>query len=83
MLLGLRFHRADGPLLRDYADRVRRGEFGVNASANTFTQAAIAAETGEPLEVHCSDPMEVVQIAAMYVLHGCRQPVIDELSQPG
>lgn len=79
--LGLRFHRRDAPLLRTLASRVRNGELGENANVNTFEQAARAAESGEPLEVICEEPIEAVQMAALYTLHGCSQPVIEELSQ--
>jgi hypothetical protein len=77
--LGLRFQRTDLQLLRFLAERVRGGELGGQA-ANTFEQAARAAETGEPLEVFCDDPAEVAEMAALYVLHGVSQPVIEELA---
>ena len=80
MRLGLRFDRRDAPGLRAWAGRVRNGELGPDANANTYEQAARAAESGEPLEVYCSDPIEVVQMAALYTAHGFTQPVIEELN---
>ena len=78
--LGLRFDRRDVPRFREWAGRVRNGELGPDASVNTFEQAARAAESGEVLEVFCSEPIEVVQLAASYTVMGFRQPVIEELS---
>ena len=80
MRLGLRFDRRDATRLRAWAARVRNGELGAEASANTYEQAARAAESGEPLEVYCTDPMEVVQMAALYTAHGFTRPVIEELN---
>jgi len=80
MVLGMRFKRTDAAKLRFLASRVQAGDLGKHTSANVFTQAAMAAETGEPLEVHCDDPMEVVQMAALYTRLGISQPVIEELS---
>jgi hypothetical protein len=78
--LGLRFERKDAQLLRFLADRVRNGELGTDANVNTFEQAALAAETGELLEVYCDDPVEVVQMAALYTRLGTAQPVIEDLA---
>lgn len=77
--LGLRFERRDTKLLRFLAERVRAGELGEQA-ANVFEQAARAAESGEPLEVFYADPIEVVQMAALYTVYGVTRPVIEELS---
>lgn len=79
MVLGLRFKRRDARRLRALAAQVRNGELGGEAS-NVFTQAAIAAETGEPLQLHCTDPIEAVQMAAAYIRYGVSRPVIEELS---
>lgn len=79
MLLGLRFHRGDAKLLYTLAARVRNGEMGAQA-ANVFEQAARAAASGEPLELHCDDPMEAVEMAVEYVRHGVTRPVIEELN---
>lgn len=77
--LGLRFAREDVPTLRALAAAVRSGEMG-QQSVNTFEQAAIAAESRQPMIVYHDDPMEVVEMAAFYIGHGCRQPVIEQLS---
>lgn len=78
--LGLRFERGDERRLNELAAQVRAGEMGQQA-AGTFEQAALAARTGEPLEVFCDNPIEVVQMAALYTVFGVTQPVIEELSQ--
>lgn len=77
--LGLRFHQRDIPRLGELAAQIRNGE--MQGSASTYEQAIVSARTGEPLEVYCDDPMEVVQMAAGYVVLGVSQPVIEELSQ--
>lgn len=76
--LGLRFAHRDTKLLRFLASRVRNGEMGGQA-ANVFEQAALAAESGEPLVVYYNDPAEVVQMAAAYIRYGVTRPVIEEL----
>lgn len=78
MKLGLRFAKRDAALLRRLASAVRNGELG-GTGANVFEQAAIAAERQESLEVHCDNPLEVVEMAAAYALHGVTPPVIEEL----
>ena len=78
MILGLRFDRRDVRRLRALAAQVRNGELGGQA-ANVFDQAARAALLGEPLELHCTDPMEAVQMAVAYVRFGVTRPVIEEL----
>ena len=77
--LGLRFDPRDGPLLRGLANRVRSGDLSGQA-ANVFDQAALAAETGQPLELHCDSPIEAVELAAAYIRFGVRQPNIEQLS---
>lgn len=77
--LGLRFERRDTALLYSLAAQVRNGEMGKQA-ANVFEQAARAAQTGEPLELYCHDPVEAVQMAVAYVQHGVTRPVIEELN---
>ena len=77
--LGLRFKRYEAPKLRSLAAAVRNGELGGQAS-NVFEQAARAAESGEPLIVHCDDPIEAVQMAAAYIAHGVERPVIERLN---
>lgn len=78
MLFGLRFERRDARRLRAVEAQIRNGEMGGYA-ANVFAQAAIAAETGEPLELHCTGPMEAVEMAAAYVRIAGVWPVIEEL----
>lgn len=80
-LLGLRFDSRDAKLLRKLEQDVKSGL--IAGSANVFGQAALAAEQGCPLEVYHDDPIEVVQMAAMYIRCGCRQPVIEELHRSG
>jgi hypothetical protein len=79
IVLGLRFKRRDAGRLRALAAQVRSSELGGH-SAKVFTEAARAAELGEPLELHCTDPIEAVQMAAAYVQFGVTAPVIEELS---
>lgn len=79
MKLGLRFDRGDAPLLRSLAAQIKNGEIRGHA-ADVFEQAALAAEHREPLQVHCDDPMEVVQMATLYMRFGVARPVIEELS---
>lgn len=78
MKLGLRFQREDAPLLRFLAGRVRAGDMSGHG-ARVFEQAAVAAENASLLEVECGRPEEVAEMAALYVLHGVRQPVIEPL----
>lgn len=80
MVLGLRFAKQDTRLLRQLASAVRNGELA-GMAANVFEQAAVSADRQEPLEVHCDSPMEVVEMAALYSLHGVTQPVIEELNR--
>lgn len=77
--LGLRFSRQDVLLLRKLADTVRSGEM-TGQSVNVFEQAARAAESGEPMVIYHDDPIEVVEMAALYLRHGCHQPVIEQLN---
>lgn len=81
MLIGLRFAKSDAKLLRGLEAQVRNGELG-GQTANIFHQAALAAETGEPLELHCVDPIEAVQMAAVYMQLGVSAPAIEDLQQP-
>lgn len=75
---GLRFKSTDAPNLRALADRVKAVD--LRADVSTFEQAALAAETGEPLVVHFTDPNEVLFMVAGYVRHGIDQPIIEELN---
>lgn len=75
---GLRFKRTDELLLNRLAERVRTGD--LLGDVDTFEQAALAAQVGEPLQVRCT-PTEIVLIAAGYVVHGLDQPAIEELTQ--
>lgn len=77
--LGLRFAREDARTLRSLAAAVKSGEMG-QQSVNVFQQAALAAESGEPMIVYHDDPIEVVEMAAMYIHHGCHRPVIEQLN---
>jgi hypothetical protein len=75
---GLRFNTSEAPKLQALADRVKAAD--LRADASTFEQAAFAAETGEPLVVHFTDPNEVLFMIAGYVRHGIVQPAIEELN---
>jgi hypothetical protein len=77
--LGLRFEPRDRRLLRYLAGRVRQGDLAGQA-ANVFEQAALAAETGEPLELWCTEPIEAVHMALAYSQYGVTAPTIEELS---
>ena len=76
--VGLRFKRAAALLLRTLEQRVRLGE--IQGDASTFEQAAIAAETGEPLVVTCTSHDEILIMAALYVRLGLDQPEIVDLN---
>lgn len=76
--LGLRFARSQRHILRRLADRVRNGEFP--GDIDTFEQAAMAAELGEPLVVICNNRDEVEAMAALYARLGVKQPGIEELN---
>lgn len=78
IVIGLRFERSQGRRLRLLADRIRTGD--LEGDITTFEQAALAAETGEPLQVHCNEPREAHLVAAGYVLHGVKRPAIEQLS---
>lgn len=77
--LGLRFQRRDAPHLRRLEAMVKNGELGGEA-ASVFGNAALAAETGEPLIVYCNEPREVVEMAVAYIRYGVNRPVIEQLS---
>ncbi len=77
--IGLRFQRRDEPLLRALAARVRQGDLGAQHVA-TFTNAADAAATGEPLIVICEQRDEALLLAAGYARLGVPMPAIEELT---
>lgn len=77
--VGLRFERRDARTLRELARRVQLGDLKGHA-LTTFTQAAAAAETGEPLQVVCRDRTEAALMAHGYSLWGISQPVIETLN---
>ncbi len=77
--VGLRFHRRDAGVLAALADRVRARELGAQAAA-TFSSAALAAATGEPLIVLCDHPSEAHVMADGYVRYGVRRPAVEELT---
>ena len=76
--IGLRFNRNQARALHDLADRLIQHE--LPGEASVFVKAALAAESGEPLIVVCTDPMEAVAMAKGYALYGIVEPVIEALS---
>lgn len=76
--IGLRFDRRDARALAVLADRAKRHELGAEAHA-TFSMAADAARTGEPLIVICSNLIEAALMVAGYVRYGIREPVLEQL----
>lgn len=78
MRVGLRFDRRDRVKLRELASAIERRELPGDTA--TFTEAARAAELGEPLQVLCDSPMEAHLLASAYVRYGCRQPAVEELT---
>lgn len=84
MKLGLRFTTRDAGPLRDLADGLRnlspeqRG--GRDIDISLFDKAAESAERDEPLEVVCTDPEEVKQMAQAFPALGIAEPAIDELN---
>lgn len=77
--VGFRFDRRDATKLRALGGRVRAGELP-NHHAAVFENAALAAETGEPLIVECEDKAEALLLADGYPRFGVGRPVIDELA---
>lgn len=77
--IGLRFDRRDAHLLSFLTERVRCSELGSQALA-TFSGAASAARTGEPLIVMCDHPSEAHVMADGYVRYGVRRPAVEELT---
>jgi hypothetical protein len=75
---GLRFERSEIRKLRRIADRAKVNDLQADVSA--FEDAARAAELGEPLIVFFETEEEILKLVAGYVLHGIKQPVIEELS---
>lgn len=80
--IGLRFDRRDLLLLRTLARRAEHRELG-QEQVQTFSSAADAASTGEPLIVICNSRLEVELMADGYVRLGCRRPVLEALSGGG
>lgn len=78
LTVGLRFRYRDAKVLRDLAQRVRHGE--LKGDIATFEQAAIAAECGEPLEVHCDNLMEAQLVASGYIRCGVTPTSIETLN---
>ena len=76
--IGLRFQRNQARPLQDLADRLSQHE--LPGEASVFHKAALAAESGEPLIVVCTDPMEAVAMAKGYALYGIVEPVIEQLA---
>lgn len=77
--VGLRFQHADAQLLRFLAERVKLMELGQRDVA-TFSSAAQAAETGEPLIVYAESLDEARLMAHGYSQYGVTVPTIDQLS---
>lgn len=75
---GLRFDRASAPKLHDLANRVKAADLKGDHAA--FSEAAQAAELGEPMIVHFEEIEEAAAMVGMYVLYGIAQPEIVELS---
>ncbi len=75
---GLRFQASEAPKLKALADRIKAAD--LRADTSTCEQAALAAETGEPLVVHFTDLNEVLFMVAGYVRNGIAQPAIEELN---
>lgn len=76
--VGLRFQRADAPLLRLLAAGVRSGE--IQGDLQTYEHAAIAAETGEPLILVCNNTSDAHIMRDLYVRVGCQPPALDTLT---
>lgn len=76
--VGIRFDRDQAGPLRDLAQRVRRGE--LRGDTATYEQAELAALTGEPLEVHCTDVDEAKLMVAGYILNGIKVAAVDTLT---
>lgn len=75
---GLRFDKRDAKKLHALAKRIKVADLTADHAA--FEQAAHAAELDEPMVVLFESIEEVAAMVGMYVLHGCRQPTIVELS---
>jgi hypothetical protein len=79
MTVGLRFHPTDARRLREIAQRIRAGELG-KQHVGLFDKAADAAQTGEPLIVQCTDPVEAIVMADAFPSWGVGRPVVEELN---
>lgn len=76
---GLRFDHRDGPALLALAERAKRRELGKQLVSH-FAKAAVAAQTGEPLVVICTDVDDLHQQVAAYIRAGIRPPAIETLT---
>lgn len=78
LTVGLRFTRADGPLLRSIFDRLISE--GRTEDAGLFDAAAQSAERDDPLELVCNTRDEAERIAHGFTRWGIERPAIDELN---
>lgn len=76
--VGLRFDRSEAGLLRFLAERVRANE--LPGPAGGLLYAAEAADTGEPLILQVTDPVEAQQMASRFVALGVKRPAVEELT---
>lgn len=76
--VGLRFRYRDRLRLRELAHAIERGE--LRGDRATFDQAAVAAETGEPLVVKCMTLMEAQLVAGGYIRCGVTPTSIETLT---
>lgn len=74
----LRFKRGDARVLRALMDRVAQSD--MPGDMNTFRQAALSAELGEPLVIVGATREEAEQFAARFARLGTSRPRIDELT---
>lgn len=75
--VALLFDPRDAELLDRLADRAQVSD--LTADVSTFRLAAEAARNHESLRFECETAAEAAQIAAFYVVLGCRPPTIDDV----
>lgn len=79
---GLRFSKSQARVLSYIAMRIEMGELG-NQHRKLFVDAADAARKGEPLIVHCSQPIEAVMMADGFTRFGVVRPDVEDLNHLG
>lgn len=78
ILIGLRFRKSQARVIRNVIAGLR--ERGLTQPIGLFTQAAEAAQSGEPLQVRAQNLEEAQKLAATFTVFGIARPAIEPLS---